>query len=71
MLRDLFFQYHIHRPIDLVKRVGLTPSYANLLWHGHRKISRRMAERIHEATGIPIPDLIMAIPPTPPERSRV
>lgn len=67
-MHELFAQYHIHRQVDLVKRVGLTKSYAHLLWHGHRKISRRMAERISAATGIPVADLITAEPPTPPAK---
>jgi hypothetical protein len=65
-LHELFYDYHIHRPIDLAKRVGLPRSYVHLLWHGYRKISRYMAEKISAATGIPVADLITAEPPTPP-----
>jgi transcriptional regulator with XRE-family HTH domain len=67
-LHELFAKYHIHRPVDLAKRVGLSRQYAHLLWTGHRPISRRMAERIAEATKIPYTALLTAIPPTPPPR---
>jgi transcriptional regulator with XRE-family HTH domain len=67
-LHELFAKYHIHRPVDLAKRVGLSRQYAHLLWPGHRPISRRMAERIAEATKIPYTALLTAKPPTPPPR---
>jgi transcriptional regulator with XRE-family HTH domain len=67
-LHELFAKYHIHRPVDLAKRVGLSRQYAHLLWTGHRPISRRMAERIAEATKIPHTALLTATPPTPPPR---
>jgi transcriptional regulator with XRE-family HTH domain len=67
-LHELFAKYHIHRPIDLAKRVGLSRQYAHLLWTGYRPISRRMAQRIAEATKIPYTALLTATPPTPPPR---
>jgi transcriptional regulator with XRE-family HTH domain len=67
-LHELFAKYHIHRPVDLAKRVGLSRQYAHLLWTGYRPISRRMAQRIAEATKIPYTALLTATPPTPPPR---
>jgi transcriptional regulator with XRE-family HTH domain len=67
-LHELFAKYHIHRPVDLAKRVGLSRQYAHLLWTGHRPISRRMAERIAQATKIPYTALLTAPPPSPPPR---
>ena len=79
-MHELFAKYHIHRPVDLAKRVGLSRQYAHLLWTGHRPISRRMAERIAtrarsanperiaQATKIPYTALLTATPPTPSPR---
>jgi transcriptional regulator with XRE-family HTH domain len=68
-LHELFAKYHITRPVDLAKRVGLSRQYAHLLWTGRRPISRRMAERIAAATKIPYTRLLTATTPTPPPRT--
>jgi len=67
-LHELFAKYHIHRPIDLANRVGLSRQYAHLLWTGHRPISRRMAHPLAEPTKIPYTALLTARTPTPPPR---
>ena len=67
-MHELFAKYHIHRPVDLAKRHRLSRQYAHLLWTGHRPISRRMAERIAQATKIPYTALLTATPPTPSPR---
>ena len=70
-LRDLLIRKGITRPIEFARTVGLTRQYAHLLWTGQRLVTRTMAKKIHEATGIPIPDLLMAeTPPYQPRRKR-
>ena len=68
-LRDLLIEKGIKRPVDFARTVGLTRQYAHLLWTGQRLITRTMAKKIYDATGIPIPDLLMAEPlPYSPRR---
>ena len=66
-LRELLYQHHIHRPSDLAKILGVRRSAVHMIWHGYRRLSVQMAERISQATGIPFVDLITATPPTPPK----
>jgi transcriptional regulator with XRE-family HTH domain len=69
-LHLLLAKHGIFRPIDLAKRAGLSRQYAQMLWAGHRDISRAMARKISAATGIPYADLLLAEKVTPPPTPR-
>ena len=68
-LHEVFAAVDIHRPIDLARRVGISRQYAHYLWTGVQPISRNMARRIAQATGLPVTTLlaaeVLAPPPTP------
>jgi hypothetical protein len=52
-LHEVFAAADIHRPADLVHRVGLRRQYAHAIWTGAQPLSRQMARRIAQATGLP------------------
>jgi transcriptional regulator with XRE-family HTH domain len=71
-LHEVFAAVDIHRPIDLARRIGIRRQYAHALWTGAQPISRNMARRIAQATGLPVATLmaaeVVAPPPTPKGR---
>jgi transcriptional regulator with XRE-family HTH domain len=69
-LHEVFAAVDIHRPIDLARRVGITRQYAHYLWTGVQPISRNMARRIAQATGLPVATLMAAEVLAPPQTPR-
>jgi plasmid maintenance system antidote protein VapI len=59
-LQDLFKQYGIHRPSDLVSAVGIHRQHAYMIWHGQRGVGAKLALRLFERTGIPLEALLRA-----------
>ena len=64
-LRQLLRQKGIMQSSELAKRVGISRQSAYMLWQGKRALSRAMAYRISEATGISPAELFYAERPMP------
>jgi transcriptional regulator with XRE-family HTH domain len=64
-LRQLLRQHGITRSSELAKRVGISRQSAYMLWQGKRALSRDMAYRLSEATGISPAELFFAERPLP------
>lgn len=64
-LRQLLRQKGITQSKDLAKLVGISRQHAYLLWQGRQGISRAMAYRISEATGLSPAELFYAERPMP------
>jgi transcriptional regulator with XRE-family HTH domain len=69
-LHQLLAQAGIHRPRDLAEKVGITRQYASLLWRGKQPMSRKMAGRIAEQTGLDARALLIAEVPPPEDTPR-
>lgn len=64
-LHELLASVGIHRPADLAARIGLTRQYAHVLWSGKQPMSRKMAKRIADKTGLDVKALLVADVPPP------
>jgi transcriptional regulator with XRE-family HTH domain len=69
-LHELLAQAGIYRPRDLAERIGITRQYAHLIWTGQQPLSRKMARRIAEKTGLDPRALLIAEVPMPPDTPR-
>jgi transcriptional regulator with XRE-family HTH domain len=63
-VKELLIKKGIRSQSDFARKIGLSRQYAHLLWSGKRRVSVRMAERIHQKTKIPMAKLILAVPPS-------
>ena len=61
-MSEVLKRYGMHRPYDLAKAVGIGRRYAWMLWHGHRRMSARLALKLYETKGVPIHELLQAQP---------
>ena len=66
-LHEVFAAADMHRPADLARRVGISRQYAHAIWTGAQPISRNMARRIAQATGLPVATLMAAEVVSPPK----
>jgi transcriptional regulator with XRE-family HTH domain len=68
-LRELLKNYGLHRPSELAETAEIDRRYAWMLWHGKRHFRSRLALRLFDRKGIPVHELLRAVPATdiPPE----
>ena len=62
MLREVLQAAGLATNTAFAKAVGITAQRAWMFWHGERRLTVDMALQIHEATGIPLADLLRAEP---------
>jgi hypothetical protein len=71
---ELFAQHGFHRMCDVCAAVThpsgrkLSKAHLSMIWYGHNNLGANLAKLISEGTGIPVGDLILAIPDKPPGR---
>jgi transcriptional regulator with XRE-family HTH domain len=64
-LPELLERYRVYTIRDFADRTGLSRQYAWNLWHGAAGLGRRNLERLHEALGIPLEELLQVERPQP------
>ena len=68
LLCDLLPQHGIPSLSEFRQRLGLTPQYAWMLWHGKIALSADMMSRLHGELGIPFEALMQVGRATPAKR---
>jgi transcriptional regulator with XRE-family HTH domain len=61
-LQELFRAYGITRPSELATAAQIDRRYAWMIWHGKRRIGRKLALRLFDEKGIPL-ELLLRTPP--------